>query len=855
MTAWNRFLGFVARRKPVALALTAVALVASGLAASRITFSPSATEHLPIDEESVRFWVESSERFGAFDTLIVGLEEPGAALTPEGLRRLQRITGRLAELKSDGVVWVRSIANLDSMSEGEDGAINNHIFLSEVPDDEEGLAALARRIEADQQVPGTFVSRDQRAYALMLALDPKADAAAAARRIQQVVDEERGSLVAYYFGAPFFTASVGQQVGGRLPWLVPSMIALLLGVLALGIKRVSAMAIVLAGALASLVVWLGMLQWTGLGLTLGSVAVALIVLTLGLVAFSRGLEARLACAEPAPDSLLPSSTAAALMAGAVGAAAVWLVVPGVFSHIGASLALGCVAVLFVGCLLVAPSAACLEPIPAATDDEPLRLPRKYGLALAAAVLLLCAWPASGLQLRTTPQAMFGKEEPVGKALAFFDRRFGGPDFVQLHVRGDFRDPAVAARVMRLSDLLEGTGAFSSVQSVSQVLGYLGGGFAGIHRIPPSRESLGGLWFFLEGSPDVRNLVGDQRDEGMVMLRVPTQPKRPMRELVATIERAIAESEGTDSRSVAARLTALARRYSVALPERRLEALITEATKEPAGTLAENLSRDVHERLHRWLTSDESPYAPSDEEWSRLEPALASGETARARLITVARGLSDFDEATAVQLADTLLERQRDLLLARHSRRLAEKLAGEAVPEPFLARAQGVFADLLDPVASDQGRTTFRVSGLPVVTELVEARQVKRLWQALALLIGTMALVSLALERRPGRALGALLAAAMASGLTFAAGSLAGLDADPLSTALYLAPALLAVVSSSRTGREQWSLFALAAVGAAGACLLGSGALLVVRLGAVLTIGVVAVGAVAALATRVDGEDG
>lgn len=855
MTAWTRFLSLLARRRSLALAIAAVALVGSGLAASRITFSPSATEHLPIDDESVRFWVESSERFGAFDTLIVGLEEPRDPLTPDGLRRLQRITKRLTELKADGVVWARSIANLDSMSEGADGAINNDIFLSEVPDDAVGRTALARRIEADQQVPGTFVSRDQRAYAIMLALDPKADAAAAAQRIQQAVEEERGSLAAYYFGAPFFTASVGQQVGARLPWLVPAMIALLLGVLAVGFKRVSAMALALAGALASVVVWLGMLQWTGLGLTQGSVAVALIVLTLGLVTYSRGLEARLASAEPAQDCLLPSSTAAALVAAAAGATAVWLVVPGMFSRIGASLALGCVAVLFIGCFFVAPSAAWLKPVPSAAGEEQLRLPRKYSLALAAAVLLLCAWPASGLRLLTTPQAMFGKDGPVGQALAFFDRRFGGPDFVQVHVRGDHRDPAVAARVMRLTDLLEGTGAFSSVQSVSQVLGYLGSGFAGIHRIPRTRESLSGLWFFLEGNPDVRSLVSDARDEGMVMLRVPTQPKRPMSDLVATIDRAIAESEATDSRSAAARLTALARRFSVELQDGRVDALVAEAAEKPTGHFAESLARDVRERLHKWLTSDESPYAPTDEEWGRIEPALATGEAAQAQLLTVASSLADFDESTATQFVDTLLERQRDLQLARHSRRLAEKLAGEAVPEAFLARAQGVFADLLDPAPGDQGRTAFRVSGLPVVTEVVEARLLKRLWLALALLIGTMALVSLALWRSPGRTVGALLAAAVASGLAVAAGSLVGLNADPLSTALYLAPAPIAVVSCAGARREQWSLVALAALGAAGACLLGAGNLLVVRLGAVLAIGVVAVGAVAALVARVEGEEG
>jgi predicted RND superfamily exporter protein len=838
MSPWNRFLASLAKRRWITLAALVAILGASAAALPGIRFSTGITEHLPMEDAAVRQWLESSQRFGAFDSLIVGLEEPQKPFTAEGLKRLQTITKKLEDLKADGVVWVRSVTNLDSIRESEDGSLNPELFLTKIPEDEAGLAALLRRAQGDAQIAGSFASRDGRGYAIMLRLDPKADAGKAAERIRQAVEAERGPLASYYFGAPFFTAAVGREVGGRLPWLLPAILVALLGMLGLGLRRVSSVVIALGGALGSVLAWVGILRLAKLGLSQGTVAVGIVVFGIALVLFARGVEAWRARGEA--EALLPATSVAGLLGAAIAAVVAARLVPGLCAGIALALAAGCAAVIVVAMLGLTALATLPKVAQTAAAPEKKGWHRRWGFTLAA-VAIAAAWsPASGLRLLTTPQTMFCANEEVGRSLAFFDRRFGGSDFIQIGLKGDFRDPAVAAQVLRLGDVLESTGAFADVRSISQVLAFLNRGFGGIQRIPATRDSLANLWFFLEGSADVHSVVSDGRDEGMVMVRIPSHPQQSMAELDELVSRAIADSALVGERAASVRLHKLAHRFEVKLSDKQLAEVLALATSSAADPA---LEATVREGLHKWLDSPDSPYTPSDEEWQRFEPLLARGEAAKPKLIELGKGLPGFDEAMSAQLADTLLERQRDLRLTERSRLLAERLAGEAAPAEFLARAQGAFAELLDP-AQGNAKATFTVSGLPVVSEVVEARQVPRLWHVLAALLAGIALIVLLVSRKPVASLALLLAMGAASAVTAALGSMLGLHADPLSAPLYLAPAV--VVAALGHGRERSAYIALAAVAAVGLCLLGAGSMLVVRLGAVVAMGC-AVSAVSAFA--------
>ena len=650
-----------------------------------------------------------------------------------------------------------------------------------------------------------------RCYLVILRADPRRDSGDLAEAIRSAVEAERGPLVATYFGAPFFQAVIGRALVGQLMWLIPALAVLVLGVLGLLVRDARAIATVLVCAALSQIVWLAAVRVAGLVLTLASIPAAALLFVLGALAFARALEKR-----------LPFEGLAAVFLGSLALSTI----PSLAAF-GAALALGVVAIALVGLLLFLPLAPRLYP-----DVVLPRFPPVLGLGLAAIAIAGFALVARQVHFSGTPQTMFSARDDVGASLAFFDRRFGGADFIQLDFRGDLRDPELAARLLRLTELLEGPDAFADVRSVGPVLGFLNHGFGGVHRVPTSRESLSNLWFFLEGRPDVRNLVSDQRDEAMVVLRVPSTLPVPIEKLAQNVDTAIAGSLEQGRASTKLRLAALAETF--AMPTTRVDEVLD---APPPDTKAA-----VNATLRKWLASGDSPYPPTDAQWAQLEAALEDPDPA-AKLTAVASSFAELgDPAHAAQLVESVLARQKDLRLNLRALAMVDRLWDRAAPVAARVRAQGIFADHLEPHAGPGAAAVITVTGLPMIASQLEQDTLRSIWRALAVLLGVGGFVLLVLTRTLRPAFEAALAAA----LTLAVAGTLGLGVDPGSLAIFLLPPLAAFVVSGSSRAP--AAFALA-LGAASTPLLFVGSLPVSRVGAALAVGLAAVALIHSVSSR------
>ncbi|MHB8419406.1 MAG: RND transporter family protein [Myxococcales bacterium] len=739
-----------------------------GLYGRGISIDSGALDALPDDVPAVRAWLDTLRRFDALDSWLVGLEEPGAGLSLEGLRRVDAVTRSLEALRADGVLAVRSVTNVQTLREGADGAVDSSLLVAALPADAADLGALRQRLLGDPEVLGALVSRDLRGYALVVRVDPRKDAGKVARLVERTVEAARGPLKARYLGAPFFAAAPVKRLAARLPWIAPLFLLLLLGIFAAGTRQPGRSVLVLGAAAASLV-------WC--------------------VALERLLG----------RSLSPSSATLAL---------------GWFAVAGATFA------------------ALGEP---RAEGLPRRWPSLARVALCLAGAVAGGFLLAHARVRCTPQELFSTHDEVGKALAFFDERFGGSDVLQVDFAGDLTDPAVAARLLRLSDLLEGTRGLSDVRSVAQILAFLNHGFGDSFRIPSAPAALANLWFFLEGNGDARNLVSDRRDEALVVIRVPSRPAQSLAALVGSVNAAIAASAAQGPAATAERLAAIARASGTALDPARVAAVIEAATREPPKAEEVAIDAEVSSQLREILSSPDSPYRPSEGEWARLAVVLAQGPFDLRNRLTQAiasmEGLRAADQGA--RFAGMLAQREHDLRLAARSRRLAAQLAGS--PEAFLPRAQGAIADLLDP-QEDAGRAaavTTAVSGLPVVAGAIASNALANLWRKLALIFGLGLLLWPALGVPEGAR--RLLAAATATALTVIVCRAVGVDLDVGSAGAYLLPAVLGVATPvERRGPRSFLL----GLGAALLTLLLAGSPPVTRLAAAAAAGLASTALVA-----------
>jgi len=483
---------------------------------------------------------------------------------------------------------------------------------------------------------------------------------------------------------------------------------------------------------------------------------------------------------------------------------------------------------------------------AAIDDPPAgdrpRWPAAGRTAACVAAILLGGIIASRARVLCSPGELFSKDDEAGAAIAFFDERFRGADFVQIDFAGDLTDPAVAARLMRLSDLLEGTAGLSDVRSAAQILAFLNHGFGDLLRVPTTHAALANLWFFLEGNGDVRSLVTDHRDEAMVQIRMKSHVDRDIGALIDDVKTAVERSAARDAAATSLRLLAAARSAGARLDPGLLADVTAAASRAPSSSEDAQIAAQVRARLRQVLASPDSPYAPSDDEWSTLAAALPGDEAGlRDRLMRVAASMTALHaKGLDEKLVDMLVQRERDARVAVRSQMLAERLlpASASAPEGLRLRAEGALADLIDPLA-DGGRATVTVSGYPVLAPLISSRSLAHVWRALAavLVLGCVLVPVFGVAAGVRR----LLVAATAVALTFVVCRVAGVQMDVGSAGVYVVPAALGILApASRRGSRSF----LVALGGAMTALLFTGAPPVTRIAASAAAGLVGVALVA-----------
>lgn len=825
--------GSVTRGKIVLLAVAAAVTAAASLCAPTVPFDADPTAYLPPDDAAVGFWLEQTRRFGALNVMMVGLEGPGEPLQSEGLEHLGIITGKLEERKADGVALARSLSNFSTLREGEDGTLHAELLMEKVPQDEASRAALIERIQADSQARGAVISEDLAGYLILVTADARHDVREVAGLVRDIVEQEKGPLRAVYYGAPFISGLLTSQLYAKLPYIVPAFLALLLVPLFLFRAGWTRSVAVLGCAGIALVWWLGLMRVAGVELTTPSSGAALLLLAVGAVALPRWLCSE--CGYPWRSLLL-------LVAAAASFYAVSLAPLPFLAHFGLVSALGFVAIALCGVLVAAPlsgllpapavaaasrSGGAIRPAPpdggfpadpggpagpVATDVRWKWVSIRPVPAVVLGFLLLAGGLAAAYQARflLSPRDLFSARDEVGASMEFLDRRFGGTDFLQISVQGDFTKPEHAARLLRLTDLLEGSDIFSDVRSLAKVLAFLNEQFGGSHRIPRDPEALGNLWFFLEGNEDIRPLVLLDRKEAMVAARISPSVVLPPVQWVRQADEAVEQSLRTDVSGAVSRIQALSRRYAVSLTAEAISAVLATDPASPpraahadgstvgaAGQAPDPASSRVLASIHDYMQSPESPFAPSEEEWTQLAGALSTPPDGRVdRIRTVVASLPGFKSMeyppeVAQQVAEALEEQLSSAVSAARVTTHSDGLLARAgttrdkAPRAFVSRMEGVLYDLFDPPAANGADMTITVSGFPAVMVRVEAGLVHGVWWAVLVVWAGLLVLGLAATRRLTGTLRAGFEAAVATALTLGIGRLSGVEIDSAAAPLYL----------------------------------------------------------------------
>ncbi|HET6345763.1 MAG TPA: MMPL family transporter, partial [Myxococcota bacterium] len=478
---------------------------------------------LPADAPEVQTFREIATRFGGLDVAQVGIVSD-AVFSHDFLQHLKAASQEVMGLP--GIKHVSSLTTVqDFVADPEHGGIITDHLVSQVPSDAAGLKALRDRIMAQPQIVGNLISPDGRAVQVVCFLQQHVQQVAVARSIEAVFAKHFPRDHLALGGAPFIGLYVSDVTQSDVTKLAPWSTLALIGILLLALGDARRVAVVLGGTSLGALLWLGLLSVVGARLT--PVLSSLPVLLFGIgVAYNLHVLERTAGA-PSWSAVLhacrPTLTAAGVTAAALGVLAAvphtrafgWMAAVGVLMMMA-------VAMTFVPAVVGFFSMAA-PPSRLGSWIEGLRpVGRRglllYGLAVGAALLLMLR-----LEKRVDMASLLGPKSPPAQANRFMGEHFGGSQFLQMEIDGDFNDPLVLRELQWVADQASLTPGVVSVTHIGDVLAKANEGMEGTSRLPDSRDKAQLLYGFVGSDPAVAQLITRDADHAMILIRVSDAP--------------------------------------------------------------------------------------------------------------------------------------------------------------------------------------------------------------------------------------------------------------------------------------------------------------------------------------------
>lgn len=743
------------RTKLAAWLFTAILVALTAWLAATAAKAPQVTDQMAFLPETpeVRRFVEINERYGNFNTVLVGIEAKDI-LAPATLGTLRDLTNAIGKVA--GISWMSSLATVPYMKPSDEGVVVEPHVPETLPTDKAGIEALRTQIRGDRTVMGQLINHDF--TAALIVVTPYGDqVATVVPRIEELALAAAGpDFKVVFHGAPAVDSFLAKAAEAIPPYGVAAGVLFLVALLTgLRPRRIPAWLLVVAPAAAAGMAAPGLFGFASSQL---SMAAGLAAFVFGsLVVFSY---------PGAADAARWRRWWLALLIVALGLAAVFArlaaspVLP--LQGLGVGFAAAVLVVALVGPMALVAGMTLVggEASAAATPSTTPGwgwLAALAPVALAAGLVATSPAPSAENDLTAT----FGAEAEPARAVHFLDTRFGGADFVTLVLNGDFAHPAFLRAADDLAADLRAVPGVADIVSPTDIFKMINQAMIGHYRIPDTVEQMQALWFFLEGQPELSALLY-KREQGLMQVRLTPEGSAKKVRVLDEMQRAIARVPGrvglVDLRTVADADAARLRTVQVERAVKLLAARLGEPSTAPlAATLGaiaplelraasktpdarlqaawrERLDLGLLASVGAWLTDPNGPITLTPEQLPVLLQTLVSDaggpdERGRAGLERLLKGWFPGDDEVMAKVAGAILDKARDVQDKTLKALLQEELTAAKLEAPLDADALGRLRDVGSPYAvvdasaetaklmTDTG-ASFELSGYPAITRVL-----------------------------------------------------------------------------------------------------------------------------------------
>ncbi len=487
-----------------------------------LQYEKTITQYLPKTSEYVKAYFDIEEDFGGGEIGLIGFKSENI-LSEESLRSIKKIEEGIKSIK--GVYSVFSIFDaMDFVSKPEGLEINpliKHLKLSEEEKE---------YIRKHPDYSSAIISENGKVSVIVVRIKEK-EILNAIGEIKNLIEKEKGELEVFYSGSPFISNYIINSVRRDIEKISPAVAIVTLLILAYFFKNITAVLISILTVGGSIIMVFGLMGIIGepISIVNSSIPALLFAVSSAYALHTfRGFSMTRNVEDYLKNVGIPIFFSA--ITTSAGFFFLFIMEMHAIRFFGILVSIGVLLSSFISILLIPSIFVSTKRYPKEWNIENPFLEKIVNLFESISenryvkflipffLILLFIKFIPSLKYRTEEEAFFKKGSEPLKGMEFFNREFGGADYLMVRIKGDFSKPSTIVFVDTISQILKGTKGVSRVDSFSNLIKRAQSSMTGMSVFPFTSSELNTITFFIEGEKEVKGLYNKEQSSTLVLAK-------------------------------------------------------------------------------------------------------------------------------------------------------------------------------------------------------------------------------------------------------------------------------------------------------------------------------------------------
>ncbi len=514
-----------------------------GYQLTKVRVNSNVIDSLPASDSTVALFKSIGKKFGGNEVGVV-IVQAKDVFRPETLKDIRKITQVLSDIK--GISAVTSLTNiLNFEGVGDDFQVNPLINMNRLPRTPRQVDSLKRLVTSNKMYRGNLVSADGTASLVVFKFSAGGDDIATVKKVEKALGRLPLKEKIYFAGGPFVTAMVSRIISEDLIFLIPITFLVISLILYLSFHSLQGVFLPMLSAGMAIVWALGCMPLLGMDLSMVTNNVPIILMAVGSAYTIHVLNRVNQCREKdyrkalhkalrhifIPVSLAALTTMIGFVSFIFGAYLNMIRDFGVVTALGTFFA-ALISLFFIPAVLAvfpmkkqnglktktASRKSYLNDYVLAPLTKLVLKHPKYIFSAWVVLILISFTGLFSIRRSVDTSEYFKKNNPEHVAEKIMAAKFGGTKPVFLQFTGNMQSPEVLQTMKKAQQYLEKSPYIKNTQSVADIMQKLNGALTGKNQIPESQAAIGQLWFLLDGNENIRQLVSEDLDQGIVIAK-------------------------------------------------------------------------------------------------------------------------------------------------------------------------------------------------------------------------------------------------------------------------------------------------------------------------------------------------